>query len=145
MLPTDVSAGFWLHRYRINSNLTAQARENMVDEAHARCAEVTEAPESFDTGHRFAEYGGDHEKVLVRLRKVIDKIAALEIAKSQAATANGAAAEANATTASQKVDIARPTESSPTFATHTGTTRHHVSPPKNKSDDFDINFAKIRF
>ena len=106
ILPTDVSAGFWLHRYRININLTAQARESMVDEAHARCAEVTETLESFDTGHDFAQDGRDHGKVLVRLRKAIDKIAALEIAKFQADTADGAATGVNAMMTGQKVDTA---------------------------------------
>ena len=66
----------------------------------------------FDTGRDFAEDGGDHEKVLVRLRKIIARIAALENAKPQTDTANGAAAEADAPTTGQKVDSARQTESS---------------------------------
>ena len=38
---------------------------------------------------------------------------------------------------SQKVDAAIQGESISTSATHTDTTNHHVSRPKNQSDDFD--------
>ena len=106
IFPTDVSAGFWLHRCRININLTAQASESIVDKAHARYAKVTKILESFNTSHDFTEDSSDHEKVLLRLRKVMDKTAALEIAKFQADTANGPATGVNAIMTGQKMDTA---------------------------------------